>query len=527
MTLFEPDPALHLKPLRGRQIGLIPQITEAVKQGHTRIVIQAPTGYGKTVLAAHLMDRSAKKGKRPIFIAPAIALIEQTLASFEEQGIRDIGVIQQQHARTDWRARIQLASRDTLVRRRLPEVDFAIVDEVHLQRNSLTAILDGEEWRNKIVIGLSATPWSKGLGLHWTKLIIAATLREMIDDGPPTGLSPFKVWGPDDAHTIDTSGVRIVRGEFDETQSAALVSEARIVGDVVDNWMRRRQAGEHCGDRTFLYGQNRAHARSLMEAFNAQGVKFGYMDGETPAEDRERIFKAYRSQEIAGIANVGVLITGVDEDVRSIIGAALRHSEITHVQEFGRGLRLADGKDYLRYYDHAGNCLRIGLPTWIHHDTLDSRKPKDKGEAYEDEKPVQKPRKCKKCHAIIPPKTRVCPSCGDVYVTPNRIEHVAGELVEFDSGDTPQPKPKKAKMDEKQAFYSGLLMIAQQRGFKDGWVSHKYQEKFGVWPKGLERIPRTPRKAVVEFERESRKRYLAEKKQHEEAECLNTTLDQP
>jgi hypothetical protein len=87
-------------------------------------------------------------------------------------------------------------------------------------------------------------------------------------------------------------------------------------------------------------------------------------------------------------------------------------------------------------------------------------------------------------------------------------------------------KLPKAKMDEKQAFYSGLLMIAQQRGFKDGWVSHKYQEKFGVWPKGLDRIPRTPRKAVVEFERESRKRYLAEKKHHEEAECLSTTLDQ-
>jgi hypothetical protein len=77
------------------------------------------------------------------------------------------------------------------------------------------------------------------------------------------------------------------------------------------------------------------------------------------------------------------------------------------------------------------------------------------------------------------------------------------------------PKIPRPKMDEKQAFYSGLLMIAQQHGFKDGWVSHKYQEKFGVWPKGLDRIPRTPRKAVVEFERESRKRYLAEKKQHE------------
>jgi hypothetical protein len=181
---------------------------------------------------------------------------------------------------------------------------------------------------------------------------------------------------------------------------------------------------------------------------------------------------------------------------------------------------LADGKTYCLGLDHAGNCVRLGRPEDIHHETLDTRSPKDKSEAYEDENPAPKPRKCRKCFAIIPPKTKVCPNCGDVYVAPNTIEHVAGELVELGAR---QMKLPKAKMDEKQAFYSGLLMIAQQRGFKDGWVSHKYQEKFGVWPKGLDRIPRTPRKAVVEFERESRKRYLAEKKQHEEAECLNTT----
>ena len=141
MSLFKP--VGELRPLRGRQIPVIPAITQAILAGHKRIIVQAPTGYGKTVLAAHLMDRSARKGKRPLFVAPAIQLVEQTLASFEEQGLSDIGIIQAQHARTDWRAQIQIASRNTLVRRKLPEVDFALIDEVHDSTEGLEAIIDG------------------------------------------------------------------------------------------------------------------------------------------------------------------------------------------------------------------------------------------------------------------------------------------------------------------------------------------------------------------------------------------------
>lgn len=504
-SLFEPEKSLSLHPLRGRQIPLIPAITQAVKEGHKRIMVQAAGGFGKTVVAAHLMHRSYDKGRKPLFVAPAIALIEQTLASFEAQGIRDIGVIQAQHRRTDWRAQIQIASRDTLIRRPLPEVDFAMIDEAHDQRDALNEILDGDAWRGKIVIGLSATPWSKGLGLHWTKLIVAATMADMIADGYPTGLVPFKVFSaPIDP---DTSKLKIVAGEFQESGAATLMSDPKIIGDAVQTWLKHRQEGNHPGDRTFLYGQNRSHAKSLMEAFKAEGISCGYIDGESSPDERRETFRRYRSREDKVVANVGVLVTGVDEDVRCMVDCSLTRSEITHVQKCCRGSRLAHEKDYVLLLDHGGNCARLGLPWDIHHDEMDTRTPKDKGDAYTDDKPAPKPRKCENCFAMIPVKTKSCPSCGHAYVAPNTVEHERGELVEF----TAKKEPK-AKRDEKQVFYSGLLMIAQQRRFKDGWVSQKYKERFGCWPKGLDRIATRPTKAVKEFEAESRRAYMESRK---------------
>src|ERR1019366_6612190 len=101
------------------------------------------------------------------------------LKSFEFEGIRDIGVMQAQHERTDRYARVQIASVQTLVKRELPDVDFMILDEIHMRFHALNAMLDGP-WAGKIAIGLSATPWAKGMGLRWTKLIIPATIPELV-----------------------------------------------------------------------------------------------------------------------------------------------------------------------------------------------------------------------------------------------------------------------------------------------------------------------------------------------------------
>ena len=455
---------------------------QAIREGHKRIVLQAPCGWGKTLWSAHIIAGALQKDKRPLFSCPAITLVDQTLRAFEGEGIDDIGVIQAQHERTDWTARVQIASVQTLIRRALPEVDLIICDEIHESFDGLNERLDSSEWKDKVAIGLSATPWAKGMGLRWTKLIVAATISDLIADGH---LAPFQIYVPD--HELDRDKVKVAHGEFQEKSASAAMSDKVIIGDVVKTWREKGCA------KAFMFCVNRSHAKEQMQAFHESGIPFGYIDALVPIEERRRIFNQMNYGEIAGIASVGCLIRGVDEDVRCIVDCQPTRSEMRHVQKWGRGLRTAEGKEFLIGLDHAGNALNLGLLDDIVHDHLDTRKPGEKGEAYKDDPEPRKPRKCEKCKALIPPGRTVCALCGERVKYVSGIKKRDGELVLFEGRG-------KATQAEKQEFFSGLLWIAQERGYKAGWAAHAYREKFGVWPRSISDRAEIPTARVRQFE---------------------------
>src|SRR5262249_49330884 len=159
-----------------------------------------------------ICDKALRKGGRVLFTVPSLSLVDQTVEVLSSQGIRDVGVIQQRHHMTDFAKPVQVASVQTLMRRGIPEgFSVAVVDEAHI-------IFDfyakhwfcSDTWRNIPIIGLSATPWTKGLGRLYDQLVIAGTTQGMIDEGV---LCPFKAFAP--SHP-DLSGVRTVAGDFHE-----------------------------------------------------------------------------------------------------------------------------------------------------------------------------------------------------------------------------------------------------------------------------------------------------------------------
>lgn len=479
-----------IRPLRPRQAQALADSRRAIMEGHRHHVLQAHTGWGKTLWAAHVIAAALKKGRRPLFTCPAISLVDQTLKAFEAEGIHDIGVMQAQHERTDRNATVQVASVQTLVRRAPMDFDLILVDECHEQFDGLNELLAGA-WKDKVVIGLSATPWAKGMGQHWSNLIVGGTIQDAMADG---FARKFPIYGP--PHDIDREAIGVSKGDFEEAGAADAMSEATIVGDVLTEWKERSTR-----NKTFAFCVNRDHAKAQMDAFSDCGIPFGYIDATIDREERKRIFAQMSYGEIAGIVSVGCLIRGVDEVVYNILDLQPTMSEIRHCQKWGR-MRTGDAEATYTGFDHAGNNSKLGMFWDIYHDTLDNRKPGERGEAYKEDYKPAKPRKCAKCHNLVPPGVRACPTCLERLPLHSGVVVKDGRLVEIGSG----PKMNK----EHQQWYSELIHIGRQAGYKPGWASFKFQAKFGVKPTGLKSRGKSETSdAVKSFVKEERKKYLA------------------
>lgn len=462
------------RELRGYQSEALESLRAAIVEGERRIVLQLPTGGGKTVIAAGIVDGALRKGRRVLFTVPAVSLVDQTVQSFWDEGFRDIGVIQAQHSMTDWSKPVQVASVQTLQRRTgLPQADVMVVDECHRMFSFYSDVFTLPEWVAKPIIGLSATPWSRGLGVLYKRLIIAASTADLIASGH---LAPFRVFAP--AHP-DLSGVRTLAGDYHEGDLAGAMNTSPLVADIVSTWQR---TGE--GRSTFCFAVDCAHAKSLQERFEAAGVTAGYIDADTPLVERDRIRDRFQEGDIRVVCNVGCLTTGIDWDVRCIILARPTKSEMLFVQMIGRGLRTADGKEDCLVLDHSDTTLRLGFVTDIHHDKLDDGRERLKAT---NENAVRLPKECPQCSYLKPPRLPVCPACG------HKAEHHAA-MVEVKDGELVEVAGKRSKgkdgpPEDRAAFYGQLKGYAIERSYAIGWANHKYREKFGTWPNGYKEVP--------------------------------------
>lgn len=459
--------------LREHQISVVDALREGFKRGHRSQLLYAPTGFGKTEVAIYLMKATSNNYKRTSMVLDRVVLVDQTSMRLTKYGINH-GVFQADHWMFDRSNRIQVCSAQTLERRSdFPEVDLMIVDECHISRKQTSDfILNNPHIK---VIGLTATPFTKGLGDLYTNVVCGATTEDLVNK---KWLTPLKVYI---AKEIDMTGVKKVAGEW----SADQVTERgmRITGDIVDEWIKKTHEIFGKPMKTIVFCSGVAHGADLVEQFAIKGYNFVSISYKDNDEFKKAAIEDFAKPDtqINGLIATDILTRGFDvSDV--MIGVSARpfsKSLSSHIQQMGRVMRAHEGKEFALWLDHSGNYIRF-RSDWdeIYEDGVRSLRGKQEKAKKEPTEKIKNESKCPSCGYLWPKNSDTCPACGHVRKRRNQIDAVAGELIELVSGI-------KAKKDDKQIFYSELLYIAEQRRYNPNWASHKYREKFGVWPKGL------------------------------------------
>lgn len=326
-------------------------------------------------------------------------------------------------------------------------------------------------------VGLSATPWARGMADHYDDLVKPASIGDLIDCGD---LCDYRIFAPS---RPDLSKVRVVAGEYVEGELSAEMSRKEIVGDVVRTWC---DLGE---DRpTLVFAVDRGHASVLHDRFESVGVRSAYIDANTRMEEREEIIRRFHDGDIRVINSIDTMKAGIDLDVRCIVYARPSKSEIAYVQAIGRGLRNADGKDHLLVLDHSNCTLEMGTPRDISFDRLRSARAKNNVERALGDRAKKEPKECPKCHTISDSRTRECMNCGHVFKLASSVREREGELVDISLRNADEAAKERRRANRvwdkiaKAYFFGELQTIAAAKGYKSAWAAWKYRERFDVWP---------------------------------------------
>ncbi len=470
--------------LRPYQSEAMNDIRRGIKGGYLVQMLMAPTGAGKTTIASAIKQGVCAKGKRAFFIVDSLELVDQAAKRFYEDGL-EVGVIQGDHSWTDYSKPIQVCTIQTLRSRwhGLSEdlkPDLVVIDEAHVLHKMHKEIIEECVERKIPVIGLSATPFRKGLGRVFGRLVVSATLAELTDQG---FLVPAHCYAPSipDLKGIKTSA----DGDWAEDALAEVMGGAKIMGDVVTNWLQLAK-----GRQTVVFGCNVAHSRELARQFTEAGILAAHVDGYMDELERAKIIKNFRHGSIRVLCNVAVLTKGFDAPETScVVLARPTKSLMMHYQMMGRGLRPADGKSDCIIIDHAGNCLRNGVPTEPLPTELDDGAGKNSDRRVRDtEKAERLPRPCPKCQRLF--ATSICPACGFKPEAHEDVEWCDGKLVKIGEGTS---KRKTFSTAEKEAIFAQFLGYAIDHHHNPGWAWHKCREYCGSAPHDTKSIaPRHP-----------------------------------
>ena len=341
--------------LRDYQEGCLQSIYEHHEEGVNRQLVHLPTGAGKTVIFAHLIQELERK---TLVLAHTIELVEQARDKIKMLfPDLEVGVVMagsKEYDRPIVVSSIQSARQpETLENLKKQNFTLCIYDECHraaanTPREVLRSLgfiqtpdLDFTEEKSaegKLLVGFSATPFredSKGLGEIFEKIVYKQTTKDLIAYGylcKPRGIRIKS--------DLDLSCVATADGDFEQTSLASVMNTTEMNELVVNSFV------EHApGRRTVCFCVTIDHAQALANEFRRRGIAAAAIHGGTPEDERKSLLRQFKEGSLSILTNCQLLTEGWDcPEVDCVIVAKPTQSRGLFQQMAGRGLRLYPNK---------------------------------------------------------------------------------------------------------------------------------------------------------------------------------------
>ena len=478
--------------LRPDQRALADQVQAAFAEGARAPVAQAPTGWGKTYLAAELIRREHALGGSVLVLVHRYELVEQFLGTARKAGLEwDFGQITSGFPEQSWQPH-QIAMVQTLTRRlhrTAINPTLVIVDECHhVTATTYRRVL--ERFGEARVIGLTATPQRPDgqplRGCH-DHLACGPSIAECIERGIlcpydfaglPTGLEDIG-----ERHHLD----RNRRGEYrQEDLAAALAAEPGVLANL------RRNANEHLPGRRFIaFGPSIDRSLEFERQLRADGFRCRHIDGKRDGAARARALAEFRDGTIDGLLSVNLITEGFDcPDADCSFFYRPTESHVVWLQANGRVLRFAPGKTAL-IIDCAGVHQRLGYPSedWVW--TLDSGGKRKGAKAGADGAAGGIAKQCPRCYFAQPAGAQACARCGHRFGRPPKPpEEVDVTLEVVGYADLPVRLEKRqdgswttdSVRTALAAAYradgaEGIYALARKLGYQRDWADKRIAER--------------------------------------------------
>lgn len=462
---------ISLRPYQQQAVDATRHEFAGLPHGSKRVLFVLPTGGGKTVTFCYITHNATLKGRNVLILAHRDELLTQISDSLRKFDIPH-GIIGRGRSLA-WH-KVQVASVQTYARRisndkfnLFFEPQLIILDEAHhAVAGQWAKILN--HYPAVPVLGVTATPVrgdGKGLGSVFNKMVLGPTPAQLMEWG---FLVPCVVYGPPVSASL--TGLKTKMGDFDKKQIAYEMDKPVIWGEAVGHYKNLA-----LNKRIIVFCVNRQHMEHTVDAYRQAGIESTHIDGTMDAVTRKQRVTDFTNGQVKVLVSCEIISEGFDVPACDGI-QSLRPTQSLglYLQQVGRGLRPAPGKDHCLHLDHVGNTMRHGF-------TEDEREwdlnpVKKRAVSSESAESIYT---CLNCYCTFAKVRKVCPRCGTVIPIVTREDmpdSVSGELQQLKPASQLTPEEKQEMIANAQTLVE-FHAVARRLGYKPGWAMIQYRQR--------------------------------------------------